>query len=118
MGVRQRLRVDLRQAMKEREVLAVRALRSLLAAIDNAEAVAVEETSDGGTHVAKAAVGAGAGDRARRELTPADIAGIVQAEITERADARAQYLHGGRESEAEELTREIAVLTRYTPDTA
>ncbi len=59
VGVREQLRRDLRRAMKERNHLAVRAIRSLLAAIDNAEAVPIQHTFETGAHVAGAAMGQG-----------------------------------------------------------
>lgn len=113
-GVRERLRVDLREAMKERDKIAVRVIRSLLAAIDNAEAVSAAESSSGGAHVAKAALGAGAGDRPRRELSGDDLAMILQAEIDERVTAKAEYQRGGRENEAAEIVQEIASLAQYS----
>src|SRR5699024_2207753 len=91
----------------------IRAIRSLLAAIDNAEALPAEEASFGGAHVAKAALGAGAGDRPRRELANDDLAETLQAEIDERLTARAEYSRGGRQVEAGEIAQEVATLAGY-----
>lgn len=113
--MRQRLRRDLREAMKRRETTAVRAIRSLLAAIDNAEAAPLEETTVSGAHIARATLGAGSGDRPRRELTSADLARVLGAELSERDGARQEYRRAGREGEAAELDREIEILSRYAP---
>lgn len=99
--------------MKERNRPAVRAIRSLLAAIDNAEAVPIQQTFDSGAHVAHAAVGAGAGDQPRRELTGADLAQIVEREARERASAQDEYLRAGREDEAQELAEELKIVSAY-----
>lgn len=111
--MRERLRRDLRRAMTQRETSTVRAIRSLLSAIDNAEAVPMQETSQESTYVAGAVAGAGAGDRARRELTGTDLARILDAEVTERVSAREEYLSAGHQDAAQDLAREIAVLQRY-----
>lgn len=50
--MRERLRRDLRRAMTQREPSTVRAIRSLLSAIDNAEAVPMQETSQESDYVA------------------------------------------------------------------
>ncbi len=93
-GVRERLRVALRAAMRERDRGAVSALRTTLAAIDNAEAVdttaRVGPTARAGA-IESSAVGVGAAEVARRELSEEDIVAIVRAEIAEREQAARQY---------------------------
>jgi uncharacterized protein YqeY len=142
--MRTTMRRDLTAALKARDRVAVSALRSALAAIDNAEAVPVPDprTSDGervpepasggepragsaaagepragsavgGEHVAGAAVGVGAGEAARRELTPDDLHAIVAAEVAERVDAATGYARSGREDAADRLRAEADVLRRY-----
>lgn len=113
--MRDELRRDLREAMKQNATAAVRAIRSLLAAIDNAEAVPLAQTSDSGAHIANATVGAGSGDRPRRELTQADLDRVLAAELIELANARQEYLRTGRQDEARKLEEQIEVLSRYAP---
>jgi hypothetical protein len=83
-AVRQQLRDALREAMRSRDVLAASALRSGLAAIDNADAMPVSHTSATATsspHFAGAAAGLGAAEAQRRGLTEAQTLAIIEAEI-------------------------------------
>lgn len=101
--MRQRLRSALRIALKGHEDAAVAALRSALGAIDNAEAVE-QRTSP------RAALGAGAADVERRELSEEDLLRVLAGEITDRLDAAADYQHLGRLEEAARLRAEAAAL--------
>lgn len=87
--LRARLKTALTTAMKARERDTAAALRSVLGALDNAEAVAAPEPPVGGdSPIAGALSGLGAGEAARRELTHDDISAVVTAEIAElRANA-------------------------------
>ncbi len=108
-----RLRAALREAMRNRDVVAAFALRSALSAIGNAAAVPAEGTPAPGAtspHVAGAVVGVGAAEVPRRRLTPADVSGIVQAEAAERVTAAAQCEHAGYPDRAERLRREARIL--------
>ncbi|WP_051179065.1 hypothetical protein [Nocardia concava] len=87
--LRDRLRAALPAAMKSRDRPATAALRSALGAIDNAEAVDGSEVRAGA--IESSAVGLGAAERARRDLTEAEIAAIVRAEIDERLTAAKEY---------------------------
>ncbi|GAB2982664.1 GatB/YqeY domain-containing protein [Amycolatopsis acidiphila] len=114
--MRTSLRDDLTAALKARDRVAVTALRSALAAIDNAEAVPVDSASDsvtGNEHVAGAATGLGAAEAERRHLTEADLPSIVENEVQERSAAAQQYGQLGREDLAERLRAEAVVLSRY-----
>lgn len=111
LSLRARLRAALPVAMKARDRHAASALRSALAAIDNAEAVDVAPSGAGA--VEQSAVGLGAAEVARRELTEADIAGIVRAEIAERRSAAEEYERLGRADRAENLWAEAAALDTY-----
>lgn len=72
-SVRSRLRRLLAVALKEWKPVAVAAFRSVLAAIDNAEAVALPPAARPiGGPIAGAAAGLGKGDVPRRRLTAAD----------------------------------------------
>ena len=74
--LRDRLRAALPAALKARDRTAVAALRSALAAIDNAEAVDASDVHAGA--IEASAPGPGAAERPRRELTESDIDDIVR----------------------------------------
>jgi uncharacterized protein len=112
-AVRQRLRYALTAAMKERDAVAVGALRSVLAAIDNAEAVdAGQARPPEVSHARLAATvsGLGAGDIVRRSLTDAELEQVVRREVTERVSAAAEYERAGQREHAEQLRREAQVI--------
>jgi uncharacterized protein YqeY len=114
--VRTNLRDGLKAALKSRDRTAIAALRSALAAIDNAEAIPVSQSVDttiGNEHVAGAALGLGAAEAPRRNLTEADLRSIVENEIQERTAAAAEYEGLGRTEHAEQLRAEAAVLRRH-----
>lgn len=111
--VRQRLQLALREALKTRDTVAVSALRSALAAIDNAGAAPARPVPAAGAssaHVAGATVGIGAGEAERRRLTEADIEEIVRAEVAERQAAIQDYDRLGHADQAERLRREARIL--------
>ncbi|HEX3785163.1 MAG TPA: GatB/YqeY domain-containing protein [Pseudonocardiaceae bacterium] len=120
--MRASLHADLTAALKARDRVAVAALRSALAAIDNAEAVPVDPPVAGATgsahrtgneHVAGSAAGLGAAEAQRRHLTEADLRSIVEKEIWERSVAVREYERLGRDDLAERLRAESEVLSRY-----
>jgi hypothetical protein len=114
--MRTSLRDDLRAALKARDRVAISALRSALAAIDNAEAVPVEHSlgsAAGNEHVAGAATGLGAAEAERRHLTEADLRSIVGNEVRERLAAAEEYEQLGRTDPAERLRAEADVLSPY-----
>ncbi|GAA4914296.1 GatB/YqeY domain-containing protein [Stackebrandtia albiflava] len=109
------MRTGLKSAMKQRDRVAVAALRSALAAVDNAGAVPVDDTAEAGTgnaHVA-GSVGLGAGETARRHLTDADVRAVVAAEVRERNSAAEEYERLGQTETAERLRAEAEVLNRH-----
>jgi len=115
-----RLRRDLTLALKARDAVAVAALRSAIAAIENAEAIEFKSPPSremGSGHIAGAAAGVGSSDVARRELSDADMAAIVKAQVEERLQAADQYEQLGRLDAAHRLKREAALLRAYVPRT-
>jgi uncharacterized protein len=133
--LRARLRRALPAAMKARDRLAVTALRSALAAIDNAEAFDPDEALAEGMDdllepagwepadaddvdaahpgFAGTAAGVGATEVERRSLTPKQVEGIVRAEIETREEA-ATVLEGvGKHEHAERVRAEARVLTPF-----
>jgi uncharacterized protein len=111
--VRQRLRGALRDAMRSRDAEAASALRSALAAIDNAEAIPVGQTTSTATsspHFAGAVAGLGAAEAQRRGLTETGMSEIIDAEITERLSAASEYERGGFAEQGGRLRREAQAL--------
>jgi uncharacterized protein len=114
--MRAHLRDDLTAALRARNRVAVTALRSALAAIDNAEAVPAGHPLDsvtGNEHVAGSATGLGAAEAERRPLTEADLRSILENEVRERSAAAEEYERFGRDDRAEQLRAEAEVLSRY-----
>src|SRR5262249_10194220 len=110
--LRQRLREALPAAMKARDRLAVAALRSTLAAIDNAEAGG-PAVSDDRLAIEQTPGGVGAAEARRRVLTETDVERIVRAEVAERTAAARDYDRAGRAERAEQLRREATVLSAH-----
>jgi len=111
-AIRDRLQTALRAALRARDKTAASALRSALAAIDNASAVPAEPAPGvaSGPHFAGAAAGLGAGEAPRRGLTAGEAERIVRAEIAEREEAATGYERAGHADRADRLRREAAVL--------
>jgi hypothetical protein len=117
--LRARLRSDLRAAMKAQRQDEMAALRTLIAAIDNAEAVedaaspSRSPSPSSGAHVAGAVPGLGAADATRRSLSERDLQRIIESELWER-DAQAERLTLlGRSGDASRLRLEAEVIARY-----
>jgi len=112
--VRSRLRVALRAAMKGRDMVAVAALRSALAAIANAEAVPLPDASSGppagNEHVAGGVAGPGGAEVNRRAVSEEEAAGIAAAEAADRRAAARGYRAAGHSGRAERLLSEAAVI--------
>lgn len=115
------LRDALRAALKARDRVAVSALRSALAAIENAGAVDVVDPPGArrGLAIEESPAGPGAAEVARRALTEAEVARIVRAEIAGRDRAAIDYENAGRARRAAQLRAEADVLRGLVgPDTA
>jgi len=111
MRLRERLRHALPAAMKARDRVAVNVLRSTLAAIENAEAVAPAETT--GRAIEQAPLGVGAAEAERHILSPADITRIVRGEIASREEAAADYERAGHADRAARLRDEARLLEEF-----
>ncbi|MFZ1995486.1 MAG: GatB/YqeY domain-containing protein [Solirubrobacteraceae bacterium] len=99
--------------------MAVVALRSAIAAIDNAEAVDVCEASrhdESSEHIAGASAGVGSAEAERRVLSDADVRAVVRAQADERSQAAQEYEELGRDKIAERLRREAQLLRGYLPE--
>jgi uncharacterized protein YqeY len=113
-NLRDRLRAALPAAMKARDTVAVAALRSALAAIDNAEAVeAAPAPPPGAGHpdLAGTVAGLGAAEAERRTLMEAQVEQIVRAEVADRLAAAQAYERAGRHERAGRLRAEAGVLS-------
>ena len=108
-GLRERMAASLTASMKARDRVAVAALRSALARVSNAEAVHVDTVAAAGA-LHDAPIGAGAADAPRRELTEADVRGIVEAEVAEHEHAAAHFTDVGRPDDAARVRAEAEVL--------
>ena len=111
-ALRARLRAALSEAMKRRDAIATSALRSALAAIDNAEAVGLTHApapSPSGT-IAGAIGGLCAAEVPRRELGGDELAAILDAEINQRRVAADDYARRGAHDRAARLRAEADAL--------
>lgn len=99
--------------MRARDKAAVSALRTTLAALDNAEAVPVEEALTRGMALEESPVGVGATEAARRELSERNVADIVRAEATERLEFAATLTAPAHAGRAAQLRAEASVLLRF-----
>lgn len=113
MSLRVLMRQALPEAMRARDKTAVSALRATLAALDNAEAVPVDETRPAGVALELSPVGVGATEAVRRELSEDDVRDIVRAEAAERLEAAGQLTAPAHADRAARLRAEAAVLLRF-----
>ncbi|MEH3075401.1 MAG: GatB/YqeY domain-containing protein [Quadrisphaera sp.] len=114
-----RIRTDLREAMRSRDRVVVAALRSALAAVANAEAqpspdgqgaMGMTSTSE---HVAGSAIGVGATEVERKRLARDDVLAVLRREVEERRSAAQELRSAGRADRADEVDAEAEVLARY-----
>ena len=99
--MREQLRADLLAAMKAKDETRLKVLRSVMAALGNAEAVDPSPGPDGVTEVA------------RRELTDDDVRSVIDFERAELDAAAADLDANGRTEEANALRQRRRVLDRY-----
>jgi uncharacterized protein len=112
MSLRLRMRQALPEAMRARDKVAVSALRTTLAALDNAEAVPVDEAQPRGLALEQSPVGVGATEAARRELSEGEVVDVVRAEAAERLEVAAQLTAPAQAERAARLRTEATVLLR------
>lgn len=99
----QRLRDSFTAALKAKDATATAALRSALAAIDNASAVDATSGS-------QPALGVGTRDVARNELSQEQVREIVRREVSDREAAATEYESRTKTDQARRLRAEAAVL--------
>jgi len=108
--MRETLRTDLKTAMRERRQADVALIRTLIAAIDNAEPAPLP---DGAKPADSASFASGAAEADRLVLDEADIAAILTAEAASRREAAALIRQGGADNEAARLEREAGQVLAY-----
>lgn len=99
--------------MRARDRVAVSALRATLAALDNAEAVPVDEAALRGVALEQSPVGAGATEAVRCELSERGVEDVVRAEAAERLSVAARLTVPAHADRAARLRAEAAVLLRF-----
>ena len=107
--LRVRLRAALVEARRSRDTVATSTVRTVLAALDNAEAVPVDSVRAAGA-VEDSARGVGESDAPRRVLSDADEPAILEAEIASLDEAVVAYDVAAPERAAEARAG-IEVLT-------
>jgi uncharacterized protein len=118
--LRTRLRRRLSSALRDQDRPAVSALRSALAALDNAEAVEPAEgfRPEASEYIAGGVAGLGAAEVERRVLDAESQGWIVKAEIEARLTAIATYEQHGQNARAAELRLGVEVLAAVLGSTA
>ncbi|HEX3490437.1 MAG TPA: hypothetical protein VHU92_13890 [Streptosporangiaceae bacterium] len=109
------LRRDLTAALKARQPDAVAALRIAIAAIDNAQAIAVPAGGPAATssHIAGASPGAGSAEAARRPLSRDELQAILRGQIDELTREADRYDTLGRAGQAGRLRDQARLLAAY-----
>jgi hypothetical protein len=112
--IKTRLSTDLRQALKNKDNIATKTIRSLMSAIDNAEAIAIETPSimPMAGLIAGATEGLGSTEVMRKELTGQDIQEIIKKEIDEIQNA-IDLMKDYKRPETKDLEKQIDVLKKY-----
>jgi uncharacterized protein YqeY len=109
-ALKDRLRADLRVAMKAGASRDASVIRALVAALDNAEAPPVRKDPDAALGYAFAS---GAAEVERLLLGEADVRRVLLAEIAEREAAADEMRRLAQADRAAALDAEIAVAKRY-----
>ncbi|MCB0063000.1 MAG: GatB/YqeY domain-containing protein [Caldilineaceae bacterium] len=105
--LRERMSQDLRTAMKHRDKVAVSLLRTLMATLDNAEAVAVDHANLPKVPTTERY------EVARKELTPDEIQQLLERELADRQCTRNEYVALGLTEEVTRLETEIELIAAY-----
>jgi uncharacterized protein len=96
MALRQQLAEDLKDAMRQRDAVRRRALRSVIAALQEAE---TQLDASG----------------ARVSLDDAGILGLIAKQARQRQESIVEFRRGGREDLVAEEVAELAILQAYLP---
>jgi hypothetical protein len=109
------LRQGLTTALKARDTEAMAALRTAIAAIDNAEAIATADTRRPVTSadIAGASRGVGSTEAVRQWLSSGQLVDIVDGQISEYAREADRYDALGRPDAAHRLRHRASILAAY-----
>ena len=113
LPVRARLDAALREALRRQDRVGMSALRSVLAAIDNASASEADSATKRAGAIEHATPFGRGSDVARRVLAHDDILRIARAEITERHQAADEYINLGATDRSTVLRAEAAIIERH-----
>jgi uncharacterized protein len=105
--LRNQMSQDLRAAMKSRDQVAASLLRTLMATLDNAEAVAVDHLTLPKVPTTERH------EVPRKELTRDEIQQLLERELAERQRAHGEYTALGLATEAQRLQSEIELIAVY-----
>lgn len=105
--LKKRLRADLKAAMRERKPGEVAVIRTLIAAIDNAEAMPIEDFQE------RLRMRESIGEVVRRDLDSAALDGVLTAEEQSRLAAAEDYARNGRPEDAARLRSEADLIAHY-----
>ena len=105
-----RLRADLRIAMKDGHSLAVKVIRTLVAAIDNAEAPPLDTSRAASI---QHQFHSGSAEVERLQMSVEDVHRILSTEMRERERVAAELEQLKQTDRAEELRAEALVIQRY-----
>ncbi|MBU1557457.1 GatB/YqeY domain-containing protein [Patescibacteria group bacterium] len=97
MSLQQKIREELKEAMKARETVRVMVLKGLVSAFTN-ELVAQKR-------------------KPSEELGDGDVLNVIKRAVKQRKDSIEQFRKGGREDLAENEEKELEVLSTYLPET-
>ena len=112
--IKLKLSTDLKTAMKEKNEIAIKTIRSLISEIDNAGAVIIEEPKvmpmSGG--IAYATDGIGSSEIPRKELSEIEIREIVQREIDE-INKTIELVKQHSQFDTQQFVEQINILKKY-----
>lgn len=109
-AMKTRLRADLRAALKDGRTSEVKLIRSLVAAIDNAEAPPLRA---GQRATDQHRFHDGSAEVERLSLTPAQVRAVLLVEMQERERAAAEMRRVGRHDRADALRAETLLVRNY-----
>ena len=111
-ALKDRLRADLKAAMRARNSAEVSVLRTLIAAVDNAEAHPIEHFHE---RLRQRSLADPIGEVARRALDASTLDAVLEAETKSRLAAAEDYERHGRTEDAARLRSEANLIGRYRP---
>ena len=110
MDIKEKIKEDLKNALKGRDALTVSVLRMLLSAILNKE---IEKRAK----IAKAENGLGEQELTEKSrLLEDEIMQAISSEVKKRKEAATEYEKGGRQDLFEKETKEAEILKKYLPE--